>query len=229
MKIAGFVDGEGTITSPYGECRLRLCENGTGAWTPVRDVAFAIRSDMSLAEVKTVVREAARQLEDCRIVVSAEARGLVPVVFQEELGFHTWKSQGALQDQLDGIAAREAELAKASAPQPPLEMGAGCRGGCGGGRRQKAFDPAPAVPLSSLERTGESRYRIDLVDTLKRDPDLNSRMVLLPLLEAGAFDELEILCDHVPRWFSGAIEAMPLRAECQAAERGVRVLVFPES
>lgn len=72
---------------------------------------------MKLLDVKVTVREAASQLEWCNIFLSAETTGLVHAILQEELGFHTWKSQGPLLDQLNAVAAKEAELATTPLPQ----------------------------------------------------------------------------------------------------------------
>jgi hypothetical protein len=52
-------------------------------------------------------------------------------------------------------------------------------------------------------------------------------MVLVPILEDSAFEKLEIFCDHVPRWFAGALAAMRLTAEYQPAKLGINIMVSP--
>jgi len=226
MLIAVAVDSKGTCTSPYGECALHVFDNEYGAWTRVREIAFQIGQDMRLLKAKAALREAVSRMPDCKVFVSTETRGFVNAVLQEEFGFHTWSTRGPLPGQLDVIATKELELAQSPPPLALQEVQTGCGGGCRGSRRSMDF-AAGSCPPEALERVGEGHYRINLMDVLKRDPDLNSRMVLLPILEDSAFEKLEIFCDHVPRWFAGALAAMRLTAAYQPAKLGVNIMVSP--
>lgn len=229
MKIAAYVDDDERVASVYETGRLLLFDNAEGPWAMVKEIDFTIRRDRGLAGVKAAVREAAARMEGSSVFLSAEVRGLVHSILQEELGFHIWKSEGSLRNQLDVVAAKEAELA-AAPPSPPIRpeaMGCGCQGGWGGGPRLKRTrSPAETVSCPGMEELGEGHYRIDLGAVLENNPGLNSRTVLVPVLEGSRFARLEILCNHVPRWFAQAVAELDLRAEYKSTGNGVTMDVY---
>ncbi|EKO39494.1 MAG: Fe-only nitrogenase accessory protein AnfO [Solidesulfovibrio magneticus str. Maddingley MBC34] len=225
MKIAAYVDDNECLASPYHDGRLTVYDNTSGAWKPIRDVGLRIRADMRLADVKTAVRQAVAEMDGCSVFVSATTTGLVNAVLQEELGFHTWKSGGACLEQLDVVAAKEAELA-ATPPAPvPLEATAfGRKRCCGSQPAMLSPRRASAAPIS-LARGADGSSRVNLIEALENDASGNSRDVLWPILTEGAFSQLEILCAHVPRWFAGALEELVLEAEYRTVREGVLAVV----
>ena len=224
MKIAAYVDDNGKLASPYDDGRITLYDNASGAWKPMQDVALAIRADMRLAEVKTAVRQAVAEMDGCTVFVSATTTGLVNAVLQEELGFHTWKSGGACLEQLDAVAAREAELAATPPPVPLEPPFLGRKRCCGSGSERLSPRQPPASPIS-LTRDAHGCSRVNLIEALENDASRNSRDVLWPILAEGAFSRLEILCAHVPRWFAGALEELGLAAQYRTARDGVTAIV----
>lgn len=229
MKIAVYVDDEGKIASPYGEGCIRLYDKESGAWLPAGDIAFSIRPDMTLNGVKAAVRDAAVHMGEGAIFLSSETRGLVYAILQEEFGIHVWAGRGPIPDQIDAILIQEEERARNAQPSAAPSCGSGCAPGrCG----PRTAGPSPACgPASSgilpLERIDQGYWRIDLGQTLKRDPALNSRMILIPILEERGFDTLEILCDHLPRWFAQTLDGLNLRADYDISGQGLKVLVSP--
>jgi len=225
VKIAAYVDDNGQLASPYDAGVITLYENESGDWTPIKDIALAIRADMRLPEVKTAVRQAVAEMGGCAVFVSATTTGLVNAVLQEELGFHTWKSGGACLEQLDAVAAREAELAATLSTPAPREAACVGRKRCGGAQPLTLSPrraPAPPIPLT---RDADGGSRVDLIEALRQDPASNSREALWPILSEGAFSRLEILCAHVPRWFAGALEELGLEAQYRTAGDGVIAIV----
>ncbi len=230
MKIATYIDEDGNLCNLYAKGHVRLYDDAAGAWEATRDVPFEVRPDMRLAAVKSALRQLVVQLGDCRVLVSGEVRGLIYSLLQEEMGFHIWKSQGPVLERLDIVAGQEADRIarqQQAAITQAAEANANCSLGCcgkKGGASRSACGPTAAP---SLERIGNGHYRIDLARVLQSDPNLNSRQVLIPVMEETVFETLEILCDHVPRWFSRALVEMNMRAEFDASAQGLKVLVSP--
>jgi Fe-only nitrogenase accessory protein AnfO len=229
MRIATYLDEQsGELKSLYESGVFRIYDNVSGIWCPVQSVTFsAALCRMRIGDIKQSLKVAVAEFVDCKVILSAEVRGMIYSVLQEELGFRTWKSTGSLLEQLDSVAQIDASFAEqqaaeaAAAAQAPKVRAGGCGAGGGSWRpRQKTAPPA-------AERIADGHYRIDLADVLARDPNLNSRLALIPIMEDTPFQKLEILCDHVPRWFSQKLTALNLRAEVEHTSKGVRALVFP--
>ena len=60
------------------------------------------------------------------------------------------------------------------------------------------------------EDLGGGRLRVDVAAVMRQLPGLNSRQILIPVLEGGAFSEVEVICDHLPRWFAAKIAQLGL-------------------
>lgn len=230
MKIATFVNDSGEVAGFYEKGRLCRYEQVSGAWQLTREVALDINEEMGLLETKDLFFKAMSQLEDCKVFIVKRFKGLFHALLMEELGFHTWKSEGPLSEQLDNVVLLEkeyvAELEKQALANPgkPVVKSSG-HGGCGGGcssSRQAApsgQDCEPCgvihdIPLPHLlGDLQEERYLINLAEILQDNPALNSRQVLIPALEERSFKKLEIICDHIPRWFYNELRNLKLAAE----------------
>lgn len=185
MKIAAYLNAHGELTSLHSGGMFRLYQKTSSGWVSERDVAVPFHEGMALGDLVAGLHEAINRLGECRVALLVELRGMLKVLL-EERGLRTWKSSGSLSEQLDHVAAQELELAKQPVKHCAVFMPA-CVG-----------DPQDA------------HYFVDLVDILSKAPHPASRDVLLPFLQAGPFRLLEIRCDHMPRWFEGAVKTMGL-------------------
>ncbi len=246
MKIAAFVDDSGTVAGFYEKGHVCLYEQISGTWEITKKIALGITSEMALSEMKNTFFSAMSQLEDCKVFIVREFKGLFHALLMEELGFHTWKSQGTIGEQLDNVVQQEVEYvaelerqALANAGKPPAR--ASGHGGCGGGcspRRSAAepdtdlsaagHDVPPPVPVGDV---AEGRYSIHLAKILQDNPALNSWQVVVPVLEGKAFKKLEIICDHIPRWFRNELRNLKLAAEPETPDESgqwLKVVVSPK-
>lgn len=207
MQIAAYVNAAGELAGFSPEGAIRVYDETTSGWRLEREFRFGVAADMNLVEIKAALRKAAALLGGCRTVVFGETRGLLYAILAEELGFRVWKSEGLADDRLDAVAARQAEADEAArtAPPPP-PRGGGCGCGGGGGR-------GGSVPVVLPERMADGAWRIDLAAALAADPARNSHDTLMPLLQGCAWLPLEIRCDHLPRWFDGALVVLGLSSE----------------
>lgn len=221
MQIAAYVDTAGDLAGFSPDGAIRLYDDTGSGWRLTREFHFAVASDMNLAEIKAALRKASALLGECRTMVFGETRGLLYAILAEELGFRVWKSDGPPAARLDAVAARQAEADEAArtAP-PPSPRGGGCGCGGGGGGHMKGT-VAPLFP----ERTDAGGWRLDLAAALAADPARNSHDTLMPLLKGCAWLPLEIHCDHLPRWFDGAMATLGLNADIRHRTDGSLVVV----
>lgn len=240
MKIAVCVDSDGNMTGLYEGASLRLYEREHEAvWQLTRQVPMGISTEMDIAAVKCVLRGAVAELEGCKILLSTEVRGLLYSILQEEMGFTTWKSQGDLQDQLDQVAQNDPgwvkQLADAAAEAKRLaeEAPASCCGGGGGGRKKRPASCSDnATQLPQPECVAEGLYRFDLEDILSKHEHFNSQQLLIPFLENTQFQELEVLCGHVPRWLNKKLDELNLVAEFEelnGSRAALKIRILPKT
>jgi len=205
MLIACHVGENGEVVHFFEPGSLRLFEDVSGTWVGVREVALELREDMPLSVLKDALRRAVDELGgDARVFLARELRGVLRV-FLEEFGLRVWKSRGPLETQLSDAARQEREEVA----------------------RQEAADaeiPRPD-PVGELS---EATYRIDLVALLSEGSCHVSRDMLMPFLETTPFSRLEVVCDHVPRWFPAELPELGLRAVVPQAAPGSVLTVTVE-
>jgi Fe-only nitrogenase accessory protein AnfO len=247
MKIATFINDSGEVAGFYEKGKLCRYEWICGKWQITGEVPLEIDAEMGLLQTKERFFAAMSQLKDCRVFIVKKFKGLFHALLMEELGFHTWISEGSTCEQLDNVVQLEkeylAELEKkalADAAKPPVKSSGhgGCGGGCTPVRRPAATggESETTAPRGDIPRPvpiGDPKlghYLISLSDILQSNCALNSREVLIPALEEGSFRKLEIICDHIPRWFYNELRNLKLKAgpEVPDASGRVTVVVEPE-
>ncbi|MBI5132639.1 MAG: Fe-only nitrogenase accessory protein AnfO [Rhodopseudomonas palustris] len=232
MKIAVYIDGQGRLVSLYEPGQFCIYEGSGGDWIAKREIAFAVDNG-GLAAVKAALAAAVADFGDCEVLLSGSVKGFLYSYLQEEFGLRVWKSEGMPVEQLAAVEQHEVDRAAQQQDNAAsCVAAAGCSGGaCGGGRaRRPAVIPSAAMPeglSTAAEDLGGGYFRIDLAGALEADASLNSRQILLPILESSAFDTLEILCDHLPRWFEPKLHDLNLKADCTRLDHGhgVKVIV----
>ncbi len=248
MKIAAYVDDSGAATGFYEKGQICLYDQVSGQWEITQKIPLQINQEMRLLEIKELFFSAIFQLEGCKVFIVREFKGLFHALLIEELGFHTWKSEGTMREQLDNVVRQEAEyvvelekqaLANANKPKVRVASSGGCGGGCSplrlaamAGQAGGPCESACDVPLPVLiGDISEGRYSINLAEILDENPSLNSRQILMPALEETSFKMLEIICDHIPRWFNNELRNLKLMAEPEVPDESgkwLKVVVSPK-
>jgi Fe-only nitrogenase accessory protein AnfO len=211
MKIAVHLDAAGRPVSLYEDGVIHLYEGGGDRWSKIGEFAFALPDGASIPLVRSLVERVAAGLDDCRTLISGDRNGYIYSLLGQEMGFSCWTSEGSLGDQLAMVERRQLEL---SAEQ----SASGCAitscpsSGCGG---RKASACGPEIEAPPPEDLGGGHLRIDVAAAMRVVPGLNSRQILMPVLEGGAFSEVEVICDHLPRWFERKIADLGLEASSE--------------
>lgn len=225
MQIAVYTDTKNQLISLYEPGRFCLYQGSGRDWTRIQEIAFAVGESTSLGDVKRRLASAVAQFDSCDVLLSGSVKGFL-YSYLQEFGFRIWKSEGSLTEQLAGVEQREIDRAEQQRLAPKTcAAAAGCAsGGCGGGRARKvSAEPTSLVAGSAAvvpEDLGGGHFRIDLAAALGGDTKLNSRQILMPVLEEANFEELEIVCDHLPRWFEPKLRELNMIADCVPLEAG---------
>jgi Fe-only nitrogenase accessory protein AnfO len=224
MRIATFLSADGAVSAPFAASSVCLFERAGDGWATVKKLDYRPIPEMGVNDARRSLRDIAAQLTDCEVFLLGELRGYAHV-WLDEMGFRTWKSEGTLEEQLESVAAQDALSVDGQAIAEPASCGTarGCgSGGCASGGcsangsigRPIDFDAAHPVPNPEpVGNAADGRFRIDLAFILETDPALNSRNVLIPILEKKKYNSLDVHFDHLPRWFYGALDALGLEAD----------------
>ncbi|MGP9811994.1 Fe-only nitrogenase accessory protein AnfO [Rhodopseudomonas sp. NSM] len=225
MKIAAYIDGQDQLVSLYQPGQFCIYEGSGADWTMVQTTAFTLDESLSLAAIKTALASAVAKFDGCEVLLSGGIKGFPYAYLQEEFGFRIWKSEGPLAEQLAGVEQHERERAEQQRSSSACAVAAGCASGaCGGGRSRRVAAAPAGIAVESTamaaEDLGGGHLRIDLVAAMRAAAKLNSRQVLLPILEGAAFERLDIICDHLPRWFEAKLGEMNLKVDVVPLEAG---------
>ncbi len=204
MQIAVFLDETGAPAPLNAPGRLFLYDGSGTDWALIEDWPLEIPREGGIPAVRAAVERMVFALAPCTVLISAEVRGYVYSLLQEQYGFSVWRSTGPVAAMLASVCAGEEERANQAACCD-TKPEAGC-GSCGS--KVTAISPPPEVVPE--DRADGTRF-IDLAATLAADARHNSRSVLGPILAAEPFRPLLIRMDHQPRWFARTLRAMGLR------------------
>jgi len=188
-------DGRTVPLSEPGTVVVYRRERGT--WLANRQLPFALDCDGGLAGLRTRTGELMAFLGECRILVAQSASGAL-FFGLEKAGFSIYEIAGTPPEFLNGVWQEAKEEQEAAAPLP-------------------AGTDIPA-PLE----IAPGKYYISISEIQGKRPEVSSKQVLRQFVHAGAFSELEIICDHVPPWIE--IDAERLGFELSSERTGLRDL-----
>jgi len=203
-KIAGFVDTEGNLTDLFGPGVVRIFDRSSGAWTPEREFDFTLTGTAGLGPIRTKVQLLADAMRDCKVLLLAEVKGVLPALLGE---------RGVAVSQVSGNALERLSLVLVENPEA-----------------EESAAPGP-IPVAPTE-VDIGIFRIDLAVSMKENPRLTSRQILIPLLTQGGFTLLEVLCDHPPRWLDSDGRKLGFGYESAPRENprdGFVVTVYPDA
>ncbi|MGB7788095.1 Fe-only nitrogenase accessory AnfO family protein [Methanoregula sp.] len=147
-----------------------------GTWQKDREMAFALSPEQGLRELRRKMEELKGFLHDCRIVVAKSASGALYFEL-EKARCSVWEIEGTPAGFLDTVWREE----KTEQDEESLSVDAGI--------------PAPTEVFPG-------RFAISIREIQGKRPEVSSKQVLQEFVRKGDFEELEILCDHIPPWIA---------------------------
>jgi Fe-only nitrogenase accessory protein AnfO len=201
LKIAVLLDESGKAAGLQKGGTIYVFERKEDIWLSEVKLDFQPVEFGSMAELRTYIGSTSRLLGDCHILAAQASTGFYRVVF-ESFEVALWAVEGIPQNFIGQIEAFYTEPAASRAETPAL------------------ISPVPGKA---------GYYRADLREVMAHRAGLNSREVLLPFFKHTLFSRLELVCDHVPRWFEKELPALGLRADAEAGGEIVKIHVYPRS
>jgi len=205
MEIAVFQDISGKTQSFFEPGIIKVYSRNMEKWEISKEIIFRIDNITSLSAVRERIRNMAEALEDCKVFVGREVKGL-PYNVLDGMGFNTWELEGTPKEFLDFVFEKEQEEA------------------------EEAAKAKTADQLSLIEEIKDGNYFLDLKKVQESNVNLTSKGILLPFLNATTFYELKIICGHVPPWFQATFKKLNLESESQSiSQNEIIVRVYPKA
>ena len=204
MKIAAIVDGKGNAIS-FGEPATVLLFSREGdEWFVIDSFGYNLGEQYGLGDLKESTQALAAKLGDCRIMLLRDVSGY-PRTMLLELGFTLWSIEGSPERYLDRVMQLTAEAAEAKAAVVAANQ-------------PKVTESLP-VP-KPLAGSCSGVFTIDISEAQVCGGSHNSREILIPFFKTTQFSRIDILCDHVPKWFSSELAEMKLNYSTEPVQNG---------
>lgn len=197
MIVAVLTDPEGETCGLDTDGVIKVFGSGDNGWTIHRKREYVISGVETPGEMRKYLAETAEWLGDCKNFIAKRIRGVHIAAF-EGFSMSFWQIPGRPEEFLDALLEKYPCSAKHH------------------GR-------PPQIPIKPIEQK-PGFYHIDLRGVMKPDIALNSKDVLRPFFKQTPFQQLEIICEHLPKWFEYELPGLKLKYEIQ--ERDDRVIVF---
>ncbi|KOA18621.1 iron only nitrogenase protein AnfO [Clostridium homopropionicum DSM 5847] len=190
MEIAVFLNYKGETTTFNENGIVRVYLKDDTEWKVIKEIPFGINHLKSLKEIREAIRKMADNLNKCRVFVAAEMIGIPYTIF-ESMGFNLWKIEGVPSEFLDHVLENEEQE-----------------------RINNLNKNNKTVPMP-VKNDENGNYHIDLKIILESNEMVTSKQILLPFLHKTKFNELQIRCGHVPKWFEGEFKKLGFRWEIE--------------
>jgi Fe-only nitrogenase accessory protein AnfO len=213
MKIAVLVNEKGT-SIPYSDGGIielyAFEENG---WHCIKAAALDVDDGTNISEVRARVHAVMAIIEDCKVFM-VEAIKSLPIGIFDGYGITVWNHKGIPLDAFDFV--KEQEENKARQPKSCCDKPS-CKSTCSSNTGESVQTQSSIM----IENICDGYYKIDLAKILKNDRSLNSKLILIPFFQNTPFQKLEIICEHVPKWFEKEFGFLKLRFETEESKDGL--------
>lgn len=201
MEIAVLININGESISFNENGVIRVYSNETKEWKVTNELTFEVEDITNTKELRDIIRSKATELGGCKLFVAKEVKG-IPYAILDGMGFTIWELDGITEEFLDYIYEKEEE--------------------------EKANKLKPKTIPVPIINGKEGHYFFDMKTELQNNPELTTKQVLMPFLSKTSFNELEIICGHIPPWFNKEFSSLNLRFESEQIRGNTfKVKVYP--
>ncbi len=199
-RIAVFHDALGALAAPTAASTVAVYVRGEYDWSEDIRHGFSLPHGAGLTELREQMHTLADNLGACRIVVGAEDHG-APYGVLDKMGFYICMMDRFEAEALDGV--RKGVLAAVQQAARPQ---------CG------------MLPSSRPREIAPGRFFLDMCDAKLTDPLFTARESILVFVETTPFEQLQIKCDHEPRWLPSFALVTGLKIEKEELESGLMLV-----
>ena len=199
MEIAVLMNSDGATSGFDKEGMICVFSKCKQEWEVVRQMEYSPQNMMDAAALHTKIREICDWLSVCKIIVVNRIRGIHYIAF-EERQVSMLEIKGCPNDFLNDI--QECVQHRRIGQEVPIEH-------------------------NTINMLQPGIYHTDLREVMKGNTSYSSKQILLPFLKQQQFVQLEILCDHVPKWLEKDQTQLRLRFSVEKFRDCMKVKIYP--
>jgi Fe-only nitrogenase accessory protein AnfO len=220
MKIAVLVNENGR-TVPYSAGGIiELYDLKGNSWQCIKAKSLTIDKATNISEVRERVHAVIKVIEDGKVFMVETIKSLPTGIF-DAYGISVWNHQGAPMGAFDFV--KEQEESKAKQKRSCCDKPS-CKSTCS----SNSGNSEETTSSISIEKMSVGYYKIDLARILRSNNSLNSKQLLIPFMKNTTFQKLEIICEHVPKWFEHELNGMNLQLMVEKSADGLcHAIVIP--
>ena len=190
MKIAVVENDNQQTSSIFEPGFIATYEEDGGEWKLLNRFENKVCNARGMAAVRMAVGETVKQLGDVKVVVASEIPGIASGTFQAA-GFDIFLVESSVLDVLDSIKKDILEAIEKRQEEP------------------HKFD------IMEFLEPGENKgdFSINIEKIMFKNPEMTSKKILIPYLKNGEFNRLDVVCNHIPKWFLTDLGAMGFEYE----------------
>jgi len=206
-SIAVLLNNNGEMTSWLDNGIVKIYKKSNNEWIELKSLPYTLSANSNIIDLRNNLLALVEKLDDCRIFVAKEVSGLLYSIL-DSYPFDIYELNGIPDIFLDSILISQEKNQK---DKLLLES-----------KSEKYFFP------EIIDKQGN--YTINLKKILQFDKTSTTKKVLIPFLEKEKFKSLEVIFDHVPKWFERDLPKMGYDFEITSLEdANTRLLIYPKS
>ncbi|MBB5141968.1 Fe-only nitrogenase accessory AnfO family protein [Desulfovibrio intestinalis] len=200
-RIAVFMNGAGELAAPPTASVVSVYARSEEGWQPESEIAFVLSGLESLGVLREKIDNLVQTLGACRILLGTDDNGALYGML-DAMGFNI-----CIMDRFDALALEAVRGSVLNALRSPAA-------------------PSSRPAASTPREIAPGRFFLDMVEAKEADPLFTSREAILVFFEKKPFIQLQVRCDHPPRWLDSFALLTGLEARKEILESGLTLLTI---
>lgn len=193
-EIALYVDKFGKITALSESGFIRIFFKDKNKWNIKKEISFEFRNVFQKENIGLYTWKISGALEECKIFVAKEIPDLIYMILNN-LGVSTWKMEGEQYKTLEYVMEKEREEAEEIKVINEIKIS----------NQEEKFLPK--------EIGSSGIYTLNLKKLQEHNIGITTKQVLKPFFMENRFNELIVVCSHIPCWFEDELKRLNLNLE----------------
>jgi len=186
MNLIAVLLNENTETISWLDSGIiKLYKKTSGEWIEIKSLTYSIPINSNIIALRKTLSELVDKLDNCRVFVAKEVSGLLFSIL-DSYSFNIYELDGIPDLFLDSVLMSVEKL-----QMDKLLLESKCL---------EEFSP------KKIDNKGN--YTVDLVKLMQTSRTVTSKQILIPFLKNEFFETLEVVFDHIPKWFEKDLPGM---------------------